>query len=228
MRTESVIEESVGWDSDVEAPYWKRGRFGLIVLLHVAVFYAFQSGAARNPTVEPVAREVQVSFISTEERAMSSEPETVRRQPPPKSPVRTAAPDRNIVSKEIASPVAEPPRTPDPTPQTPSPPAANPAQPLSPAQPKTISSEVEYLQAPRPEYPAISKRQGEEGKVDLRVLVSEAGRPQRVEVVNSSGVPRLDEAARQAVMRALFKPHIENGKPVTVFVLVPINFELRS
>jgi len=60
----------------------------------------------------------------------------------------------------------------------------------------------------------------------MRVLVSDAGLPVRAEVHRSSGSPRLDEAARQAVLGALFKPYIENGKSLTVYVLVPINFKL--
>lgn len=69
---------------------------------------------------------------------------------------------------------------------------------------------------------------GEEGKVMLRVLVNEKGRPERVEVQKTSGSPRLDEAARQAAMRAVFKPHMEDGRPVAVFAIIPIRFQLDS
>jgi protein TonB len=86
---------------------------------------------------------------------------------------------------------------------------------------------VEYLEAPQPEYPAIAKRMGEQGKVILRVLISERGRPEQVEVQKSSGFARLDEAARRAAMQALFKPHTEDGKPVPVYALIPINFSIQ-
>lgn len=69
---------------------------------------------------------------------------------------------------------------------------------------------------------------GEEGKVVLRVLVSEKGRPERVEVHRTSGSPRLDEAARQAAQRAVFKPHVEDGRAVPVFAIIPIRFQLDS
>jgi protein TonB len=87
-------------------------------------------------------------------------------------------------------------------------------------------SGVEYIQAPQPEYPTIARRNGEQGKVMLRVLVNEKGRAERVEIQQSSGSPRLDEAARQAALRALFKPHLEDGKAIAVFAMVPINFSI--
>jgi periplasmic protein TonB len=60
----------------------------------------------------------------------------------------------------------------------------------------------------------------------LRVLVNDRGQPERVQVESSSGYPRLDESGRQAAMRALFKPYIENGRSIPVEVLVPLNFQL--
>lgn len=77
-------------------------------------------------------------------------------------------------------------------------------------------------------YPAASKRMGEEGKSVIRVLINEKGRAERVEVQKSSGSSRLDDAAKQAVMRALFKPYMEDGKPLPVFAIVPINFQLSN
>ncbi|MGE5622450.1 MAG: energy transducer TonB, partial [Bacillota bacterium] len=96
----------------------------------------------------------------------------------------------------------------------------------APAQPRTIASGIEYIQPPQPEYPPISRRMGEEGKAVLRVLVNDKGHPERVELQKSSGIARLDEAARKAVLRALFKPFIEDGKAVPAYAIVPINFQL--
>ncbi|MBV6322707.1 energy transducer TonB, partial [Duganella sp. HSC-15S17] len=91
---------------------------------------------------------------------------------------------------------------------------------------KTISSEVEYLRKPSPEYPAKARREHEEGDTLMLVLVSEAGAPLRASVEKSSGSARLDEAARVAVMGALFKPYMENGKALSVYALVPVKFRL--
>ncbi|NML61416.1 energy transducer TonB [Massilia sp. RP-1-19] len=129
---------------------------------------------------------------------------------------------------------------PEPEPPAPAPPAPPPSAPAEsprvavasvpappqPGGPKTISSGVEYIQAPQPVYPSQSRRMGEQGKVVLRVLVNEKGQPDQVLVQHSSGSSRLDEAGRQAALRALFKPHVEDGRPVAVFVIVPLNFQL--
>lgn len=92
--------------------------------------------------------------------------------------------------------------------------------------PVTVSG-VDYLVPPKPTYPISAKRAGEQGKVLLRILIDEKGHPERVDIHLSSGYVRLDEAARSAAQRALFKPHLEDGRPVSVYVVVPINFSLN-
>lgn len=69
---------------------------------------------------------------------------------------------------------------------------------------------------------------GEEGKVILRVLVNGRGRAERIDIQESSGSSRLDQAAREAVQQARFKPYIENGTPISVFAIVPIAFKLEN
>lgn len=92
--------------------------------------------------------------------------------------------------------------------------------------PRTVSG-VEYLSPPAVDYPISARRAGIEGKVTLRLLIDEKGLPQRADIQQSSGHARLDEAARTAVLRAQFKPHLEDGQPMPVHALVPINFTLR-
>lgn len=88
-------------------------------------------------------------------------------------------------------------------------------------------SGVEYLSPPKVDYPISARRAGLEGKVMLRLLIDEKGLPQRADVQQSSGHLRLDDAARAAAMRALFKPHVEDGHPMPVYALVPISFSLK-
>src|SRR5690606_30350748 len=78
---------------------------------------------------------------------------------------------------------------------TPPAPAAPAAPPSAPAQPSGAavqlpSSNAAYLNNPRPSYPSISRRMGEQGKVLLRVLVDENGLPQQIEIKQSSGFDR--------------------------------------
>lgn len=88
--------------------------------------------------------------------------------------------------------------------------------------------DVAYLNNPRPEYPRVSKRIGEHGKVLLRVYVSAAGEPEQVEIRTSSGSPRLDEAARQAVWHWKFVPARQGGDEVAAWIIVPITFVLEG
>jgi len=89
-----------------------------------------------------------------------------------------------------------------------------------------IASDVEYIRPPQIAYPVISRRKHEQGKTILRVLINENGLPEKAEIKESSGSRRLDDAALSAVLGALFKPCIENGKPAAVYALVPIRFQL--
>lgn len=104
-----------------------------------------------------------------------------------------------------------------------------PAPPAPPANtaPREVT-EIAYLEAPAPKYPAESKRTGEEGLVILRVLINEAGRAAQIDVERSSGYARLDAAARAAVERALFKPYIENGVPRMALAKIPVEFSWKS
>lgn len=213
----------------------------LIVLLHLGFFALLQNGLLqRVGNVEPL----------TVITAMLFPPEPVTPVLAPR-PAATLAPKpvsqpvvrpRLVVVRPAITPLRLAPApaatapAPVPAPAAPAPEAFAPAAPPVPAQPlvaapantgpRTVSSGVQYLQAPRPDYPAQSKRLGEEGKVVLRVLVNQQGMAERIEVQKSSGFARLDDAARQAVQQARFKPHLEDGRPEAVFAIVPITFRL--
>ena len=85
-----------------------------------------------------------------------------------------------------------------------------------------------YLQNPEPEYPALSQRLGEEGRVLLRVLVSPEGRADQVELKQGSGFARLDAAALVAVRRWRFQAARRGTEIVAAWVIVPITFHLDA
>jgi protein TonB len=89
-------------------------------------------------------------------------------------------------------------------------------------------SEVAYLVQPEPHYPPESRRIHEHGLVVLRVIIDESGHAKEVEIYRSSGHPRLDEAARSAVARAVFKPYMDGGVGRASAAIVPIEFSLRA
>jgi len=89
-------------------------------------------------------------------------------------------------------------------------------------------SDVAYLVQPTPRYPPESRRIREQGLVMLRVLIDETGHARTVEIYKSSGHPRLDEAARAAVTRAVFKPYMHAGIARAAAAIVPVEFSLRA
>lgn len=98
------------------------------------------------------------------------------------------------------------------------------------AAPATVTQprfDADYLNNPKPAYPSMSKRLGEEGQVLLRVLVGQEGGAEQIEVLRSSGFTRLDEAARAAVSKWRFVPAKVGGNATQAWVQVPVTFELR-
>lgn len=89
------------------------------------------------------------------------------------------------------------------------------------------SSNAAYLNNPKPAYPSVSKRMGEQGKVVMRVLVGADGVPQKVELKTSSGFDRLDRQALEAVQQWRFVPGKRNGVPEAMWNLVPLAFVIE-
>jgi len=89
------------------------------------------------------------------------------------------------------------------------------------------STDADYAQSCKPNYPAMSRRLGEQGKAVINVVVGADGLPRQVSVKQSSGYERLDEAAREATMRCRFLPGKVNGVPQTMTYAAPFNFELK-
>ncbi|MBD5801687.1 transport protein TonB [Azoarcus sp. Aa7] len=83
-----------------------------------------------------------------------------------------------------------------------------------------------YLDNPAPQYPKLSRRRGEQGKVTLRVRVRADGRAEAVEIAHSSGHPRLDDAALETVRSWRFVPARQGETPIDSSLLVPIAFRL--
>lgn len=215
----------------------------LVVALHAMVLTGLNWPSVAKP-VTPVTRTIYASVINEPVPAPTPAPAPeVSTAPTPPPPVATVTPPPVAAVAPVArtKPVAKPKiaqhslatvATPDkPSSTAISAPAAAPvvaAMPAPPPQPKTITRGVEYLREPQPEYPDSAREEGHEGTVILRVLVDEHGKPGAVDVVRSSGFGNLDEAGRTAARGALFKPYLEDGHAVSVYVIVPLRFQLDS
>ena len=208
---------------------------GAIVAAHLAAGWALLQ-------VEPVRQALGAAvplFVDIIEPApVPPPPAPVPPPPAPKPRVEQRTPPPPVVAappSPAPAPFEVPPPPPEPAPPAPpvevAPPAPTPlpAPPPPPAVPKTVSaSAVQYLTPPSLSYPLQSKRLRESGQVTLRVLIEANGRPSRIEVQASSGYQRLDDAAVSAMRTARFKPYIENGQPLAVWVQTPIRFDLEN
>ena len=76
------------------------------------------------------------------------------------------------------------------------------------------------------EYPNLAEKAGLEGTVDVKLLVGSDGRVKKATVLRGKEI--FHKATLKAVMRFVFKPAIQNGKPVPVWVVVPIEFKLEG
>lgn len=228
---------------------------GVVLALHAAGIWALQRGMDRPPEPQIIAAEVIAQFIAppapeppapTPAPPTPPKPEPVKPQPqptPPKPQPKPKPVQKAPLPKAIADPTPAPnapmgsldseptPVVEEAPPAPPSPPAPPPA-PSAPTKPaggevQLPSSNAAYLNNPRPSYPAISRRMGEQGKVMLRVFVDENGMPQQIEIKESSGFDRLDKAAIASVQRWRFAPGKRNGVPEGMWNIVPINFVLE-
>jgi protein TonB len=98
---------------------------------------------------------------------------------------------------------------------------------LTPAAVELPSTEADYWHNPKPAYPSLSRRLGEQGKVLVRVFIDASGQPQQAEVKQSSGFERLDQTALNTVLKWRYLPGKRNGTPEAMWLQVPLEFRLE-
>lgn len=212
------------------------GKLFLAVTLHVAVMAALLHAApVELPRAAPV---LSVSLLHP------GEPEKpVEKQKPPEpevKPVQKKVTPRPQMSKTTPAPLIQADQTAR---------VEQPVQDLAPVASETRTPvavteaassvpspapilpprfDAAYLDNPRPVYPPLSRRMGEQGKVLLRVAVNASGLPTEVGLHQSSGSPRLDAAAIEAVQRWRFTPARQGDQAIAASVIVPIVFSLKD
>lgn len=209
-----------------------------VVVLHVGALWALQSGLLRRAVETIVPVEILAEFIEPAQPIAEPQPKPPQPQPQPvKREAARVAPSPAPVPLPVASPIPAP--APSPNAPTavaeaapaaaPAPASAAPAPPAPPPPPRIElpSSNAAYLNNPRPPYPALSKRLGEQGRVVLRVFIEADGRASGVEIARSSGFDRLDAAARETVLRWRYVPGKRNGVAEAMWFDIPLNFVLE-
>jgi TonB family protein len=81
------------------------------------------------------------------------------------------------------------------------------------------------ISMPSPAYPDMARQAEVEGTVMVRALVGKDGKVQDAFV--TEGIPMLNDAAVAAAKRAVFKPALQQHKPVAVWVQIPMRFSLN-
>jgi protein TonB len=79
-----------------------------------------------------------------------------------------------------------------------------------------------------PSYPRRAVRKGAEGDVEIAFDVLPSGETANVEILEHSGWPSLDEAAREAVENARLKPAKRGGIKVRVRLVKTFRFRLKT
>ena len=219
-----------------------------VVALHVGLIWALQSGLRVRAAELIVPAEVLAQFI--EPAAPIEKPAPPAPPAPPVRPVKpaqvkpTPVVQKKIVPQRAAPSSALPLAIADATPSpnaptgsltqdlasTPAPVATAPAAPPAPPAPPAIqlpSSNADYLQNPKPAYPPLSRRLGEQGKVIVRVLIGTDGVPKKAEMRQSSGFDRLDQAALNTVLKWRYVPGKRAGVAEEMWFNVPLTFVLE-
>jgi TonB family protein len=82
------------------------------------------------------------------------------------------------------------------------------------------------LSRAEPTYTEQARDAHRDGVVVLYVEITSEGRPQNIQILRGVGLG-LDESAQESLRQWTFKPAIKDGKPVTVMLMVEVNFSVR-
>jgi protein TonB len=197
---------------------------GLVVVLHLLLLWAINSGLAQT-FVKKINGPVEAILLADTKPDIPPPPQP-KLPPPPKNlptppayvppvevPVVNAAPAANAIAAVSA------------TPQPPSPPAPTAA--AAKSEPVRTGAVVNSANCEKPEYPSASRRMEEEGTVSLRFLIGPDGKVIQSEIEKSSGYKRLDEAARAGLSRCQFRPATVDGKPEQAWASMKYTWRLE-
>ncbi|MGH7495291.1 MAG: energy transducer TonB [bacterium] len=77
-----------------------------------------------------------------------------------------------------------------------------------------------------PVYPELARKAGMQGRVFVKILIDKEGKVKRAVVIQGPEI--LHEAAVSAVVQWVFKPAIQHDRPIAVWMVIPVLFQLRE
>ena len=179
----------------------------VVLVLHGILLWLIQSGLARQAIT---LTQESVEALLLTDAAPPPPPVAAPKTPSPKTPLPP------VIQPPIAaaSPVITAPTAPaisvTPTQST------APTAPITPSAPspsiRTGAAIQPGASCAKPDYPSASRRLEEEGTVSLKFLIGADGRVLQAEIEKTSGFPRLDEAARNALSKCQFRAGTIDGK----------------
>lgn len=217
---------------------WRISRSGLVLVTagHALLLWWLMHHV--TPVEKPLIPVLTVSLLTAPSAPAPPEPTPPAPQPQvrPLKPQLKPRPATPLLTSPQAtptpdSPAPQPAELPESAAQSAAaPPAAAAAPVAAAAAPRQVAPRFDaaYLDNPRPIYPLISRRMGEQGKVMLLVAVDAQGAPSDVRLHASSGSSRLDNAAIEAVRRWRFVPARQGDTAIAASVIVPIDFSLKD
>lgn len=189
-----------------------------------------QTITAQLITPAPIAQQVAAESIP-----QPAPPKPVPRVKPkvePKPVQKAAKPTPQPVAQSPApSPTLAPAADPTPAPAAPAPaaPAAAPGparETMQVSAPKNVPTlQCNFV---KPDYPSMSRRRGESGTAYVHFVVGVTGKIESIDLQKSSGYPRLDDAALDAMRSTTCRPYIENGQAIRAARTQPYSFGLTD
>ncbi|GAU01082.1 cell envelope biogenesis protein TonB [Burkholderia stabilis] len=190
-----------------------------------------QSITAQLITPAPIAQQVAAESIP-----QPAPPKPVPRVKPkvePKPVPKAAKPTPQPVAQSPAPSPTPAPAAADPTPAPAAPAPAAPAATPGPARetmqvsaPKNVPTlQCNFV---KPDYPSMSRRRGESGTAYVHFVVGVTGKIESIDLQKSSGYPRLDDAALDAMRSTTCRPYIENGQAIRAARTQPYSFGLTD
>ncbi|MGQ0742501.1 MAG: energy transducer TonB [Alphaproteobacteria bacterium] len=180
---------------------------GLVAILHVGIVYALATGLAQQ-VVELLPQNINVNVIPpTEEKS----------EPPPPPPPTFKQPPPFVPPPDVTIDIAS---APAPTTAITAQTAQRIDSPLRPSSRNTLY---------KSDYPQQSIINEEEGTVAVKILVLEDGRIGDVQLVKSSGYPRLDEKTISVIKsRWRYSAPVKDGKPIRYWQNARVIWRLES
>lgn len=204
------------------APSRLHTTIAVVVVAHALALWGVHSELAELPGSDASGQVIMAEVFTDTPAALATPPSQPYTQPKPQRTPR----NQSAKAEDLATTTpAEAASTSATSTRAPTSAAGNP----KPGTPSLVepSADADYLKNPPPVYPRASRRQGEQGTVVVRVFINTEGLPEKTEIRSTSGFPRLDQAAQEAVQRWRFVPGRRSGTPEAMWFNIPVRFILE-